>query len=1078
MKTPYRYLLIPILVISVVLPLHMAVLQAQLTRGFVSGTVTDQSGAFVPGAEVSITNAGTNIRQQTLTNEEGIYRFVAVEPGTYSVEFKMSGFQAHRVNDIVVGPAREVVINHSLIIGSESTMVEVVGTPPGVELAKATATIERTLNAKAVSELPILSNGGTFRDVTRLALLAPTAVRAPASNEFAVNGQRARNTNFLIDGTDNNDLSVTLQNARVVPEAVAEFQVQTESFSAEFGRNSGAQISIITKSGSNDLHGGVFDFYRGNALEPLSLLNKRAGLTKSPRFTHNQAGGYIGGPVMKDRTFFFGLIEANRRREAPDARNSTSANIPTPAGLAALSTVPLASGQSQQSRQAVLGSLGFLSDVHKQVSRYDNIRDVTINNVPIQVGTIRIPLANPHDFWYALGRADHRFSDADSVNYRYQLDKRNQPDVVSNLRFGNRFSGAQAIAAHNHAASYIHNFSSRLINEFRFAYIGRDLDFPENDPKSSTVNIGSDFVIGGLANFPQGRVSHVFQWQDIATYQRGRQSFKMGLDIRYNKLFNRADFDSKGTWTFASLADFVNNRGQQLTQALNTASFDARQTNQYYFFQDDIRLTRNLNLNLGMRYEYSGVPFGFFGASSPEVAAVGVPLPVKPDKNNWAPRIGFAYSPGRKEGWMGTLLGEGQTVVRGGVGMAYDVLFYNILTVNASNFPRVVVNTFNQADILDRFPTLLQRQPVVTLNPLATFTNAPSELQNPTTHFWSLSVQRQLHSNYILEIGYTGNRSYHQIRQGQGNPPVLTPQQAAAVVATGNPNAFNLTPQQRRVNPNWGARTLIESSALAEYHAMILRLDKRLSRGLVLGANYTWSANFSDNDESLAVNDITLSSPQTPQDFFNFKNEWSRSVFDRPHRFVVHYQYDIPWFGAAGANTPFLRHVFSGWQISGYTEAQSGQPFTIRTGVDSVGTTAGGANPPGRPNYNPGGAFTPDPVTGNLRTFRTSISGGGIVVAPLSAQGVPLVNSMSGGGNLGRNTFRGPAYHNWNFSLAKTVAVAERWKIQVRSDFINLWNHDNFQNPESRMNNSAFGGNTADLLTDVRQVLLSAKITF
>jgi len=393
------------------------------------------------------------------------------------------------------------------------------------------------------------------------------------------------------------------------------------------------------------------------------------------------------------------------------------------------------------------------------------------------------------------------------------------------------------------------------------------------------------------------------------------------------------------------------------------------------------------------------------------------------------------------------------------------------MTVTASNYPRVVNS--DTTDNQNRFPALAPKiAALLPFDPMFSFVNAPEDLKNPTTNFWSFSIQRELGNN-VLELGYTGNRSYHQIRQNQANPPVLTAAQAATVIADGTiPNA-----QERRVNPAWGPRTIVESGAKSEYHAGYVKFDKRLSKGLQLGANYTWSTMFSDNDESLAITDITNSSPQVPQDFFNFRNEWSRSVFDRPHRFVVHYVYEIPWFTSGGA-TQALGHIFGGWQIAGFTEFQSGQPFTIRTGVDSVGTTAGGSNPPGRPNFNPRGTITKDPDTHDLRTFTIPINGTGIVTTPLGSNGLPLAKSMAGGGNLGRNTFRGPSFQNWNVSLMKRITIKEDWHLQLRSDFTNLWNHNNFQNPEARMSSPSFGANTATLLTDARLILFSAKLKF
>ncbi len=1042
----------------------------QLTRGFVSGTVQDTSGARIEGVRIVATNNDTKVRRETITNVLGVYRAVALEPGIYSIEYTKPGFETRRVPRFQVGTNQEVVLNQVLGVAANVTTVEIVEAPPGVELAKSSASLDRKIEQRFVEIVPLT---GATRDVTRLAIMAPTVVRSFASSEISANGQRARNNNFTIDGVDNNDLSVTVAGTRIIPEAVAEFQVQTAAYSAEYGRNSGAHIAVITKSGTNAFHGEVFDYYRANWMEPVSLLNERAGLRATPRFVHNQAGGDLGGPIRRERTFFFGIIEANRRREAPDAGNATRITIPTPDGYTALSQVRLGDGQSAGSRQAVLGALNFLPAIHKQIPRYDSLANVNINGTPVQVGTVRIPLANPSDYWYAQGRVDHQLRDGDQLSYRVQIDKRNQADVVSNLGFGQLFSGDQASLASNHALSEIHTFNERFINEFRMGFARRNLDFPERDERS-TVNVGTDFFIGGASTLPQGRISNTFQWQDVATYMPGRHSLKFGADIRRNRLFNRSGFDAKGTWTFISLAEFINNKAFSLLQAVNEATFDSRQTNQYYFLQDDVKVTKDLTINLGMRYEYSGVPFGFFGAANAQIAAVGVPGMTRPDKNNWAPRFGLAYSPSGSKGPLGRLLGGGQTVFRGGYGITYDVLFYNILSVNASNYPRVVVDRTDPPATDNLFPNLKPKVSTVPpLNPLATFTNSPADLQNPTTHFWSFSIQRQINAKLVFEIGYSGNRNYHSLRQGQLNPGILTAAQAQTVISARNAGAIPPL-QARRVNPAWGVRTTIESTAFSNYHAMFLRADKKLGHGLMFGANYTWSANFSDNDESLGVAAITNSVSQVPQDYFNYRKDYGRSAFDIPHRFVVHYIYDVPWFRGALVNGTVMRRIFKGWQLAGFSEWQSGQPFSIRTGVDSGGT---GTTGPFRPDYNRGGTITLDPVDGTFRTFKTAFDGTGIVLTPLTPAGILLGNSMPGGGSLGKSVFRGPSYTNWNICVSKSIEITERLKLQLRSDWINTWNHRNFGIPNVFMNNlSAFGTNTSD--PGGRTMLMSAKVRF
>jgi hypothetical protein len=419
---------------------------------------------------------------------------------------------------------------------------------------------------------------------------------------------------------------------------------------------------------------------------------------------------------------------------------------------------------------------------------------------------------------------------------------------------------------------------------------------------------------------------------------------------------------------------------------------------------------------------------------------------------------------------MGKLFGDGVTVFRGGYGIAYDFLFYNILTVNGSNYPRVVSLSAQAADLVNQFPNLIRGNPA-TFNPLATFVNSPTDLQAPTTHFYSASMQRQLGRQWILEVGYTGSRSYHGVNQGQANPSVLTPAQAAAVLAAGSANAIPST-QARRIFPQDGSRVLIGSSAIGNYNGGYVKVDKRLSRGLLIGFNYTYSKNLSNNDESLGVAAITAGSPQIPQNFNDARSEYGLSAFDRTHRYVVFFNYDIPWFNRGFLGSTVMRHAFGGWTLNGISEAQSGQPFTILTGVDTYGVGSTAA----RPDYSPAGTVTLDLVTHDWRTFTTPLNGTGIVVTPLGPSGLPLANSQVRFGNLGRNTFRGPGYDSQNMTLIKNLAITERVALQFRGQFFNLLNHRNFGNPVSNMSSPSFGQNTSD--PGGRQILLSGRVTF
>ncbi|HEU4770431.1 MAG TPA: TonB-dependent receptor [Pyrinomonadaceae bacterium] len=1054
--------------------------QAQLTRGAIAGTVRDQNGAVVPGAQVKVTNPQTNVTRETVTNDEGFYRVGAVEPGTYTVLVEKDGFSKIENRAVAVQQTQETTLDVELQAGSVTGTVDVTAAQEAISLNKTNPTIGLTATARQVVELPL----GAARDVNQLALLSPNVFSAPGSTGISANGQRARNNNFTIDGSDNNDLSVTISTVDVVPEGVGEFQIQTNPYNVEVGRNSGAQINVITRSGTNLFHGDVFEYYRGSALNSLDNIEKAAGLEKPSRFVRNQFGFTIGGPLHlprfgeggpaiidgRDRTFFFYLFQGDRQR--PGASLGGNVRIPTPAGLAALQSVPLGPGQSAGGRSAVLDRLGFLNNVYATGVQFRSLATQTVNGVPIQTGLTNVGISQPANYYTHTLRIDHTFGPNDNLTGRYISNKTTDVNVISNLAFGPIFAGDQNVFDQNLALSETHIFNSKVINEFRFSYIRRNLGFPENDPNSPTAGITGLFTIGGAANFPQGRIQDSFQFSDTMSWQAGNHSLKFGADIRRLKLFNIAAFDSKGTFTFANLQDYINNRATTFSQALNTASFDARQTQQFYFVQDDWRATPNLTLNLGLRYETANAPFGFFGATDAASLAALVPGPTRRDNNNFAPAFGFAYSPRPENGLMKAIFGDGLSSIRGGYRISYDVLFYNILTVNASNFPRVVVGQIVSPNTQDLYPNVapVSGQPV--FNPLATYVNTPENAVNPYSQLFSLSWQREFARDYVLEVGYTGSRSKNQINQLQANPGTLTAAQIATVQSTLNANSIPSL-QARRVFPQFGSRVLIATDSHASYNAGFVNLSKRFTNNLQFGVAYTFSRLLSDNDESLGVGAITGGSPQIPQDFFNVQAEKGLSAFDRKHRLVGNFIYEVPTFRHHFFQQGIGRQIFGGWQLSGIITRQSGQPFTILTGVDTNGNGGGGD----RPNYNPNGTLTLDPVTGDFRTFTSPLVGGQFVV-PLGTNGLPLVNSL-GNGNLGKNTFRAPGFYNSDLSVQKIFRFAgeNSHRLIFRVDFLNAFNQDNYGRPVNTLSSGVdFGRNLNNWGN--RSITLGAKYSF
>jgi len=1067
----------------------------QLTRGSIAGTVRDETGAVISAADVKVTNKTNNQTRDTVTNDEGFYRVPALEPGVaYEVAVSKTGFTTAEVRNILVQTSSETTVNLALKVGDVTGVVDVTAETEAIALNKTNATIGLNVTAKQIEELPI-SPG---RDINQLSLMSPNTFRSPrdangntAASGISANGQRARNNNFTLDGSDNNDITVTISTADIFPEAVAEFQIQTNPYSVEFGRNSGAQINVITKSGTNEYHGNVFEFYRGSALNALDNREKQNGQTEPSRFNRNQFGGTIGGPIVlprfgeggrltyhgRDRSFFFFGFQGDRLRSAGVLQ--TPITIPTATGFAALNSVPLRAGQSAASRQAVLDQLSFLSGVYSQnpVFTSGTVRNIMVNGVPIEVGSTSLGVGQPNNTEFYVARVDHRLTSNDNFTIRYLVNKSVDSNVVSNLTFGERFAGAQNLFDQNLALSETHIFSPTVVNEFRSSYIRRNLSFPENDMETLTTNVSGFFTFGGLANFPQSRVTNYFQFSDTLSWQNGKHALKFGADIRYNQLFNRSGFDLKGTYSFNNLQDYLNNSAFSFSQAISPTNFDAKQTQQFYFVQDDWRVTQNLTLNLGLRYETANVPFGFFGDPDPSRRAFAIPGPTQRDNNNFAPAFGFAYSPRPAEGsFLRSLLGDGQTVFRGGYRISYDLLFYNILVVNAGNFPFTAVTSVN--NVVDQFPAKVPTATPV-FNPLNQFVNTQEDARTPYSQLYSFSVQREFGRNYLLEVGYTGSRALDQVRQLQMNPAILTEAQAATVRARGTIP----TVQNRRVNPNAGFRILIGPGAQSTYNAGYATLNKRLSQGLQFNASYTYSRNMSNNDESLGVAAITGSSPQAPQNTFAIDSEKSLSAFDRTHRFVMGFVYEVPAPGFA-RNSGALRQLFGGWQITGVTVRQSGQPFTVFSGVDTNGN---GSAVGDRPNFNPNGTLILDPVTGNLRTFTQDPNNPVFLVprlAPAPNTAGPLVftgtgaiqaNSL-GNGNLGRNTFRGPGSYNTDLSVAKNFRWGEDRRIQIRADFFNAFNQDDYGNPVSNMNSANFGRNVN--LWGNRSITLGAKFSF
>jgi len=1031
--------------VATVLIAVASVAQAQLTRGYISGTVGDASGAVVQDVKVSIANTANGIGRETLTNHAGVYRFAAVEPGVYKLEFSKRGFRVSRIESVEVGVSSEVVLNHTLQVADSVAAVDVQATAPGVDLAKATPTVEQNAGPAVLQGLPL----GKGRNVIDLMALAPGSVRLPRQVEldYTMGGQRVFIQSFLTDGLDVKHRSYGFPLVYAIPESISEYRVQTSAYSAEFGRSAGAVISSVSRSGTNGFHGSAWEYFTADWLAAPTLADKRAGIARS-RYVYHEPGATFGGPVRKDRTFFFLLFDVRPERLGWNARFSPSVVIPTPAGYEALSRVPLRSGQSAASRQSVLDALSFLRGIYQLPLRFEGVQPININGVAISVGTTRVPITNALNRWHGEARLDHKLTASDSITalFRsnhggYTVGHTGGFAALSNISFGNLFGSTASFLTEFAAFTHTRVISGRSINEFRFGLLrnsGESVPLVEPGP---ALNVVGAFTAGASVVNPWLHTVRQLEWQDVFTTQRGRHALKAGVDITLIADRGRNAGITRGIWSFNGLADLLNNAAVQFMQRFAPVALDIDQVQQSYFFQDDFKAGRNLTVNAGLRYQTANPPMAKYGAVTPDLLAAGAFPPIRRDSNDWAPRFGFAWNPK-----------GGGTVLRGGFGITHVAQFSADIS---GNYPRNASNLKFLPETLDIFPVAPPRPATIPpLNPAQeTFTLISPDTQNSATNFYNFSVQRQFRTDYVFEAGYMGNRGLHLQRTREGNPAILTPAQALAAIG-GVPIP---SVPARRLNPAWGSRVIFDYGASSLYNAGYVRFDRKLRRGLVIGANYTYSSTIDDGDGY-------------GQDSFDFRRERARAFIDRPHRLVIHYVWQLPALSGR-------MRLLGGWQVGGYSEWQSGEPFTIVTGVDSNGDSCCvGTNPPvDRPDYNSNGSLRFDPVTGNWRSFSTPRSGG-VFVTPLGPTGVPLANSVASGGNLGRNSFRGPAYANTNFSVLKRFTVTERWHTELRADWSNFFNHRNFGPPVAVMSSPAFGSNTST--PPSREALLGLKIRF
>lgn len=1033
--------------------LFPALVLAYDTTGTITGIITDAEGAAIGGAKVVARNTGTNLTRETVTSESGLFQIPLLPVGEYEITVEADGF--NKVQTKVILQINQVVRTdfNLMVAATTSEIIEVKGTEALITVDNSTQST--VIDNKKIVDLPL--NGRNFLQLGSLIPGVAAAVGgggaegATEAGAFSVGGQRDRATNFYIDGTDNNQVINNNTSASASVDAIQEFTILTSTFSAEYGRNSGAVVNVVTKSGTNNIHGTLFEFLRNDKFDASNLFENAAGQPKA-KFRNNQFGFTFGGPIIKDKTFYFINYEGQRTRVG----NTIFTTVPTLLERQGIFTDPSTGKQVKVAVDPVSAQLLNFFPSPNAISQFGNF-----------VSSDVISLRRDN----AVAKIDQKLGAKDQLSFRYLINDRDSLTPVLSTS-GNAQNAAQvpgfgsAVQARvqNIAISETHIISTSAINEFRFGYnrfvdiqLGRDttnpasLGLPNNNPSSLGKGIPQIIISGisGLGNsnlFPFTDNLQTYQFIDNLSFSKGRHSFKTGLDLKKIHVDGSEDLSFAGTIIFdgaqtgiSALADFVQGTPQSAFIGRGFTSPKIRLDNYYFYFQDDFKYNSRLTINAGIRYELNTVPtaskrlFNF----SPSRGIFNEPL-YDGDHNNFAPRIGFAFTP---------LKNSNKTVLRGGFGVFYDLPFQNV-TFNLTFNPPTTTMLFNFGPFQPK--KLSQVFSDSQLNGAGpAFTTIDRNFRNPYSLQYNLTLQQQLPGEIALEVGYVGTRGVKLIGARDVNQAIFFP----GVSTTDN--IFDRRPTQLAgLDFGVGGADIVqeqESIGSSIYNSLQMKFSKRFGSGLSFLGAYTFSSSI-DN-----ISDIFgfKGSAGIPQNSRDLASERGFSPFDIRQRFTLSYTYELPLGKGkkflGGANN-LVDKLVSNWQMNGILTLQSGQPFTLFLGVDQALT--GNIFGEQRPNDIPGVFLQKDNGQVVLAPNFVNSDGSPNVTALQKAGVIPALGQF---GSLGRNTFKGPKYKNFDFSLTKRTTLTENTAVEFRAEFFNLFNHPAFALPDNNLSSPTFG---------------------
>ncbi len=979
---------------------------SQYDTGSIAGTVFDQHGGALANAAVTATNQGTGQIHEATTNDQGVYVFPSLSAGKYRIEATQPGFAAGVVSDVVLHASETVRADVTLKIGAKNEVVTVNAETTTVNTE--TSDLGGSIEERRVNQLPL--NG---RDFTDLIALVPGSVNTAQFGQTSLGGNETSfaGVNILLDGADATRIDTNATSLQLGREAaritrasvdsVAEFRVISGVYSAEYGRSYGDVVNVITKSGSNDLHGGIFEFFRNDALDARNFFAVQGEPTP---LRLNQFGGNLGGPIVKNKLFFFTNYEGVRQiitnSQLLQVLNGTERAKFVAATLPIIDAIPV----GDDSRPAS-STLDFFNGALRNTLREDT-------------GSVKLD-------WLATSK--------DTLSARYNIN-----DSFTSNEYGIVAGQTAPVPARSQflKLSWNRTISPNVLNELGFAVNKTNVSDLGGGGAFSITTITCfppcDFgVLPGPGLFASTNREASYQVLDTASIVRGLHTIRFGADIRHNETDR-----GLGTQQFLSYASLGDLEANNSAFALSTLGFPLthfRNTNWDFFVQDDMRLKSNFTLNIGLRYEFNSVIHDIHNTTSNFDFATQTLLPpgqlYKPDRNNFAPRIGFAWDPFK----------TGKTSIRGGFGIFYNPqLTGAVLSLPGNNNQNISVNILDfffipGFDCGGYFLTFPVPNPTPTCTPAAPANvNAlETHLRDSYSEHWSLGIQHELLKNTVLDVSYVGN---HGVKLPAG-----------AAFAGLELNPINPVTGLRAVNQNFGDERVLGDFLTSKYDALQVALRRHAGR-LTLDANYTWAHEL---DNSVSVFGAFENSN-------NVNLDYSSGDIDVRNVFTADVIYDLPRWNLVP------KRVGAGWELASIIQARSGLPVNI---VQNPGTFG---FDPTRPDFNAGVSIRP----ANYSAPFNQLNAAAFTVVPAGTIG-----------DLGRNAARGPGFTQWDFSVIKNTPLTERVSLQFRGEFFDILNHPNFANPDGNLADPTFGmsNQTINSLVGIgtsRQVQLALKLLF